>query len=171
MSDIPESLQTRPEGVVDIVFLVDTLQDMQPCIDALKDNFRGCIEALDGGALNQGLVKEWRAKVVGFQNLSPWLDTEPQVASPFTDSATVLENQLDSLEANGRLLDRQYGGEGPWCISLLESIYHCATMGQTGKDEPLSPDKWRHRSEGLRVVVIFAAHNFMTRWSSPREYT
>ena len=37
---------------------------------------------------------------------------------------------------------------------------HCAEMGQTEKGEPLSPDKWRHRSSGARVIIVFTDAEF-----------
>ena len=41
--------------------------------------------------------------------------------------------------------------------SLLDAIYHVANMGQTDKSaQELDPNKWRYRSHGIRVVIIFA---------------
>ena len=42
-------------------------------------------------------------------------------------------------------------------------------MGQTEKDEPLSPDKWRPRNTGARAVVIFTGHEYHTMMEVPYE--
>ena len=144
MSDIPESQRTKVKGIVDIVFLMDATGSMKPCIDAVKDNLRMFIGELTGGANNQAPVKEWRAKVVAYRDYI--YDSEPLVDHDFTDDPAVLEGQMASLQADG-------GGDEP--ESLLEGIYHVATMEQTEKGVPLSPNKWRYRGDGARVVVIF----------------
>ena len=134
----------KVKGIVDLVFLMDATGSLDICIEQVKNNLRDFIGYLTGGPANQTPVKEWRAKVVGFRDFD--FDAEPLVDNPFTDDPTVLEGQLASLKAEG-------GGDIPEC--LLEGIMHCAEMGQTEKGEQLSPDKWRHRSAGARVVIVF----------------
>ena len=160
MSDIPESQQTKVKGIVDLVFLMDATGSLEICIEQVKDNLRGFIEMLTGGASNQAPVKEWRAKVVGFRDFI--YDPEPLVDNPFTDDPAVLEGQLSTLKAEG-------GGDIP--ESLLEGIYHCANMDQTEKGEPLSPDKWRHRSSGARVVVVFTDAPYHETMEQPKDGT
>ena len=159
MSDIPESQQVKVKGIVDIVFLMDATGSLEVCIEQVKNNLRSFIELLVGEA-NQAPVKEWRAKVVGFRDFE--FDTEPLVDNPFTDDPAVLEGQLSSLKAEG-------GGDVP--ESLLEGIYHCATMEQTGQGEPLSPDKWRHRGSGARVVIVFTDAPYKQTMQQPKDGT
>ena len=160
MSDIPDSQKTKVKGIVDLVFLMDATGSLEICIEQVKNNLRGFIEMLTGGASNQAPVKEWRAKVVGFRDFE--YDSEPLVDNPFTDDPAVLESQLTQLEAKG-------GGDVP--ESLLEGIYHCATMEQTGKGEPLSPDKWRNKGEGARVVIVFTDAPFKEPMQQPKGGT
>jgi hypothetical protein len=160
MSDIPESQQVKVKGIVDLVFLMDATGSLEICIEQVKNNLRGFIELLTGAAATQAAVKEWRAKVVGFRDFE--YDSEPLVDNPFTDDPAVLESQLTQLEAKG-------GGDIP--ESLLEGIYHCATMEQTGKGEPLSPDKWRNKGEGARVVIVFTDAPFKDPMEQPKGGT
>ena len=163
MSDIPESQQgpqKKVKGIVDIVFLMDATGSMQPCIDALKNNVKLFIGELTGGANNQKPVKEWRAKVVAYRDFI--FDKEPLVDNPFTEDPAVLESQLGALIAEG-------GGDEP--ESLLEGIYHAAEMGQTDKDEPLSPDKWRARNAGARAVIVFTDATYHEVMEEPKGGT
>ena len=160
MSDIPESQQTKVKGIVDIVFLMDATGSMKPCIDAVKDNLRMFIGELTGGANNQATVQEWRAKVVAYRDFI--YDNEPLVDHDFTDDPGVLESQLGALEAVG-------GGDEP--ESLLEGLYHAANMGQTERGEPLSPNKWRYRGDGARVVIIFTDASFHEVMEKPEGGT
>jgi hypothetical protein len=160
MSEIPESQQVKVKGIVDLVFLMDATGSLEICIEQVKNNLRGFIELLTGEATNQSPVKEWRAKVVGFRDFE-W-DDEPLVDNPFTDDPSVLESQLTNLEAKG-------GGDIP--ESLLEGIYHCATMEQTGQGEALSPDKWRYRGSGARVVIVFTDAPFKEPMEQPKDGT
>lgn len=148
------------KGIVDIVFLIDATGSMQPCIDAVKNSVRMFIGELNGGANNQKPVKEWRAKVVGYRDFI--YDSEPLVDNPFTDDVAVLESQLGALVAEG-------GSDEP--ESLLEGIYHVANMGQTDRGEPLSPNKWRNRSEGARVVIIFTDATYHEVMEEPKGGT
>ncbi len=160
MSEIPESQQVKVKGIVDLVFLMDATGSLEICIEQVKNNLRGFIELLTGGATNQSPVKEWRAKVVGFRDFE-W-DDEPLVDNPFTDDPAVLESQLTSLEAKG-------GGDPP--ESLLEGIHHCAMMDQTERGEPLNPDKWRYRGSGARVVIAFTDAEYKQPMEQPKGGT
>ena len=161
MSDILDSQQgpqKKVKGVVDIVFLMDATGSMQPCIDALRDNVKMFIGELTAGANNQSLVKEWRAKVVGYRDFL--FDSEPIVDNPFTDDPTVLAAQLGALVAEG-------GGDEP--ESLLEGIYYVARkMGESGKEDPLSPDKWRPRNTGARAIIVFTDATYHEEMEEPK---
>ena len=161
MSDILDSQQgpqKKVKGIVDIVFLMDATGSMQPCIDALRDNVKMFIEELTAGANNQSLVKEWRAKVVGYRDFL--FDSEPIVDNPFTDDSAVLAAQLGALVAEG-------GGDEP--ESLLEGIYHVAEkMGETGKEDPLSPEKWRARNTGARAIIVFTDATYHEKMEEPK---
>ena len=124
---------------------MDATGSLEICIENVKNNVRYFTELLDGGASNQGLVKEWRAKVVGYRDFE--FDAEPLVDNPFTDDVAVLESQLAKLEPKG-------GGDEP--ESLLEGIYHVANMDQAQSGDPVKPiEKWRQAGDVQRVVIVF----------------
>ena len=145
------------KGIVDIVFLIDATGSMQPCIDAVKNSVRMFIGELNRGANYQKPVKEWRAKVGGFRDFL--YDNEPIVDNPFTDDVEAVENQLGALVAEG-------GGDEP--ESLLEGIYHVSEMGQTEREEPLSPDKWRARNSGARAIIVFTDATYHEEMEDPK---
>ena len=91
------------------------------------------------------VVKDWRAKVVGFRDYeydgaADWL-----VDNPFTRDIGELQRQLDALEATG-------GGDAP--ESLLDAMYTVisAPKSERGAEDPWM---WRERHEAKRAVVIF----------------
>jgi hypothetical protein len=135
----------KVKGVVDIVFLIDATGSMQPCIDALKANISTFIDTLTStNANNQAPVKHWRAKVVGFRDFAA--DQMFLIDNPFVEGAAEVRSQLDRITADG-------GGDEP--ESLLDALYHVATMEQTGKGGQFDPAKWRYRSDAARVVIVF----------------
>lgn len=137
--------QTKAKGVVDIVFVLDVSGSMQSCIDALKNNISTFLSTLTTRDANNGCpVKDWRAKVVGYRDFT--VDPEAFVGNPFVRDAESLKAQLSALKAEG-------GGDEP--ESALDVIYKTAMMGQTDKDGPEDPSKWRYRSAAARVVVLF----------------
>lgn len=158
-AEIPHP-QQKVKGITDIAFLIDSSRSMAPCFEAVKDSVKMFIGELTGGPAHPPQVKEWRAKVVGYRDFRT--DPEPLIDNPFTDDPAVLESQLDTLKAEG-------GEEEP--ESLLEGIWHVAQMGQTDKFEPLSPDKWRYRDDGARVVIIFTDASFHEVMEEPEGGT
>ncbi len=153
MSDAPKT-----KGIVDIVFLIDVTGSMSPCINALKDNIQTFVSSLtEKDANNQPVVKDWRAKVVGYRDWA--VDAVPFVDHPFVGSADELRTQLGALHAEG-------GGDEP--ESLLEALYKVATMGQTEKNDPPNPNKWRYRSSAARVVIIFTDATYHEPLAEPR---
>ncbi len=139
-----EGTPKKKKGVVDIVFLMDATGSMESCIDALKDNVTTFVESMCERS-QQNPVRDWRAKVVGFRDFLE--DDEPLVDNLFVKELSAIRSQLNALEAKG-------GGDEP--ESLLDAIYHVANMGQTDKSaQELDSDKWRYRSHGARVVIIF----------------
>ena len=138
---------------VDYVFLIDSSSSMAPCFEPLKLTMNQLLLALQTVCLkadgNRGQWRakgtKWRAKMVGYRNFRT--DAIPLMDNPFTDDQAVFNAQLNALKAEG-------GGDGP--RSLLEAIYHVATMGQTEKGESLSPDKWQTRCwTHPRMVIVF----------------
>ena len=153
--------QPRPKKrrcFADIVFLIDATQSMQPFLGQIKVHER--ITALlhdfkldyevgqddSGEWLHDSIPAVWRAKVVGYRDFTdgtaPLLEDNPFVHN----DAAALKSQLEALQVQGE-------DKGP--SSLLDAIYHAATMDQTERGEPLSPNKWRYRSDGTRFVIIF----------------
>jgi len=153
--------QQKTKGIVDIAFLLDATGSMGPCIDALKNNIQTFVTSLTTkDANNSNPVKDWRAKVVGYRDFDH--DSAPIVDNPFVTSVEQLRSQLAALHAEG-------GGDEP--ESLLEALYHVATMPATGKGEPIQPTAWRHRSTAARVVVIFTDASFKEPLAKPKGAT
>lgn len=136
----------KVKGVVDIVFLMDASGSMQKCIDRLRDNLGLFIDKLgtvdpNGG----GVVKDWRAKVVGYRDYevdaANWL-----VDNPFTRDVAGLKAQLSNLTAMG-------GGDEP--ESLLDALYAVGSMPAVGIQDPEEASKWRYKRQAARVVIVF----------------
>lgn len=136
----------KVKGVVDIVFLIDATGSMAPCIDALKANISLFVDKLTSGdANNTKVVKDWRAKIVGYRDFTI-SDESPFEDNPFVREADHLKSQLVALSATG-------GGDEP--ESLLDALYMIASMGKTEKGAEEDPSKWRYHSSAARVVVVF----------------
>ena len=134
-------------GVCDFIFLIDSTASMGPCMDALKENIGVFIDALNEGHQGQSPVRDWRGKVVAYRDTrydgSDWLEVNPFVQN----DADALKAQLASLVPHG-------GGDEP--ESLLDALYVVASMEQTPAGaEECEEDKWRHRREAARVVIVF----------------
>lgn len=148
----------RVRGIIDLIFLIDATGSMSTCIDALKENIGTFVTSLVAADANgSSPVRDWRAKVVGYRDFDH--DSVPIEDNPFVTTVDSLREQLESLHADG-------GGDEP--ESLLEAIYHLATMAQTQKGESANPDCWRYRSEAARVVVVFTDATFKEPLTKPR---
>ena len=142
----------KTKGVCDIVFLIDATGSMQPAIDDLKSNIKQFFRTLAAGDANgSALVKDWRARVVGYRDVTHdgpdwWID------NPFVNDPAEIEAQLDGIVATG-------GGDEP--ESLLDALYKLGKAGSTPKcSQELDPYKWRYRSEAARVVIVFSDASF-----------
>lgn len=150
----------KTKGIVDIVFLIDVSGSMQGCIDGLKDNIKTFITSMtETGANNGSVVKDWRAKVVGFRDYEEdgadsWMED-----NVFVRDAGILKSQLEQLKASG-------GGDEP--ETLLDAIYLMANMGETGKTEEESPYKWRYIRNAARVLIIFTDAPFKPKMFIPQ---
>ena len=155
--------QDRVKGVADIVFLIDATGSMQPCIDHLKENIKQFFITLTTeDANNSNPVKDWRGKIVGYRDIThdgdKWIES-----NPFENDMSIIEKQLDSLEADG-------GGEEP--ESLLDALITIAEMEETEKDSTtLDPEKWRYSSSADRTVIIFTDASFHEVTSQPEGAT
>jgi hypothetical protein len=151
------STPQKTKGVVDMVFLVDATGSMAPCIDALKDNIQTFVTALmTKDANNSAPVRDWRARVIGYRDFD--FDAVPIEDNPFVATLEEVRDQLAGLVATG-------GDDEP--ESLLEALYHAATLPATGKEEAPRPDAWRHRSSAARVVIIFTDASFKEPLAQP----
>ena len=139
------------KGVVDIVFLIDATGSMQPCINALKDNIFTFVKTLCEKDANKGsIVKDWRARVVGYRDYL--CDSEKLVDNPFATTPEALRTQLDALVALG-------GGDEP--ESLLDGLLDVVNVGQSERNtQELDPRKWRYRSNAARCVIVFTDATF-----------
>jgi hypothetical protein len=138
--------QEKAKGVVDIVFVMDVTGSMDPSIRDLAANVATFIDSLTtADPNNSSPVKDWRAKVFGYRDVS---DTrcEAFVDNPFVRDAAALRTQLAALKAEG-------GGDEP--ESALDALYKVATMGSTDRGTPEDATKWRYRSEAARVAILF----------------
>ena len=154
--------RAKTRGVADIVFLMDISGSMAPCISALRANIEMFVDSLSrGDANNSAVIKDWRAKVVGYRDAEsapaeglPWL-----VDNQFVRDATAIKAQLGALEAKG-------GGDEP--ESLLDALYKVSTMEALPKGEQTEdPAKWRYRSDAARVVVVFTDASYKETMSIP----
>ena len=139
--------ETKVKGVCDIVFLIDATGSMQPSINDIKNNIKLFFRTLEQTDANgSALVKEWRARVIGYRD--PSADgADWYVNNPFVKDAASVEAQLDALQARG-------GGDEP--EGLLDALYKVATWGSTDKGaQELDAEKWRYRSEAARCVIVF----------------
>jgi len=142
MSDQQPMAKTK--GVADLVLLIDATGSMEECINQVKTTIASFIDSMSNDA--QTPVRDWRARVIGYRDAlvdgSHWLVSNPFVAG----NRDELFAQLASLEAIG-------GGDEP--ESLLDALKIVTSWGQTGKGEPADPEKWRYRSDAVRVVLLF----------------
>jgi hypothetical protein len=153
------SQQPKVKGVADIVFLLDATGSMAPCIHAVKQNVKAFVTAMTTPNPNGGtVVKDWRAKVVGYRDLD-YTDCPPYVDNPFVTSIQELEGQLDALKADG-------GGDEP--ETLLEALYVLANMPATKGDDPPRGDAWRPVGGARRFVVVFTDAPFKEPLRDPR---
>ena len=138
--------QKKAKGVVDLVFVMDITGSMQPSIKDLASNVAMFIDSLTHSDPNGASpVKDWRAKVFGFRDVTD-TDAVPFVDNPFVRDAAALRMQLDALVAEG-------GGDEP--ESALDALYKVATMGSSDRDAPEDPTKWRYRSTAARCAILF----------------
>lgn len=146
------------KGVCDVVFLIDATGSMKPAIDDLKSNIKNFFKSLsDADANGKAVVKDWRARVVGYRDVECDGEGDWYVDNPFVRDVAAIESQLDALEATG-------GGDEP--ESLLDALYKIAKCGSTPKcAQEEDPMKWRYRSEAARVVVVFSDASFHPRTS------
>lgn len=149
-------------GNVDIVFLIDATGSMSSCIDAVKNSVKQFSNELLVQDANGGrLLKDWRAAVVGYRDITHtpenWLEV-----NQFVSNEDELEKQLEALEAVG-------GGDEP--ESFLEALY-CVIRwkkseeGANGAD-PLSAQGWRDTKEARRCVLFFTDATFPHQLVSP----
>ena len=134
------------QAVVDIVFLMDATGSMDTCIQKLKENIMLFFKSLTEKIGNTiPIVKDWRAKVVGFRDYEYDGAVDWLVDNPFTRDIGELQRQLDALEATG-------GGDAP--ESLLDAMYTVisAPKSERGAEDPWM---WRERNEAKRALVIF----------------
>lgn len=145
----------QAKGVCDIVFLIDATGSMQPAIDDLKSNIKNFFNSLSAADANgSAVVKDWRARVIGYRDVQADGD-DWYIDNPFVRDSSQIEAQLDALSANG-------GGDEP--ESLLDALYKIARFGSTPKCAQVEdPTKWRYRSEAARVVVVFSDASFHSR--------
>ena len=147
--------ETKVQGVVDFVFLIDATGSMRDCIQDIKNNLGVFLDELVNNP--QSPVKDWRGKVFGFRDAV--VDKNAFVDNAFVSDAESLKAQLASLEATG-------GGDEP--ESLLDALYKLANMGQSDKAAQ-TPDggRWRYRSTAARVVIIFTDATFHSEMAIP----
>ena len=144
------------------MFLLDATGSMGPCINAVKQNITKFVTTMTTPNPNGGaVVKEWRAKVMGYRDLD-YTDCPPYVDNPFVTSVRDLETQLNALHADG-------GGDEP--ETLLEALYKLAAMPSTAPGEPLRPDAWRPVGAARRFVVVFTDAPFKEPLREPRGAT
>lgn len=148
---------SQVKGVCDIVFLIDATGSMQPAIDDLKSNIKNFFNSLSAaGANGTAVVKDWRARVIGYRDVDEDGD-DWYIDNPFVRDTAQIEAQLDALRAAG-------GGDEP--ESLLDALYKIAKFGSMPKcAQTEDPTKWRYRSEAARVVVVFSDASFHPRTS------
>ncbi len=142
----------KVKGVCDIVFLIDATGSMQPSIDDIKNNIKLFFKTLEQTDANgNGIVKDWRARVIGYRDPSADGD-DWYISNPFVKDGASIEAQLDALTASG-------GGDEP--EGLLDALYKIATWGNTEKAaQEVSPEKWRYRSDAARCVIVFTDASF-----------
>lgn len=154
MSQLP-----KIKGIADIVFLLDATGSMGPCINAVKQNIKTFVQTFTTPTPNgAAVVKDWRAKVVGYRDLD-YTDVPAMVDNSFVSSVSELESQLDALTADG-------GGDEP--ETLLEALYMLANMPATNPDEPPRPDAWRPVSAARRFVIVFTDAPFKEPLRAPK---
>jgi von Willebrand factor type A domain len=152
------SSKASVKGVVDIVFLIDATGSMQTCIDALKENIATFLTSLTTkDANNNSPVRDWRAKVIGYRDFV--YDKVPIEEHDFVGTLEELRSQLAQLKADG-------GQDEP--ESLLEGIFHVATMQQSERGELPRGNAWRHRSEAARIVIVFTDASFKEPLEKPK---
>lgn len=142
-------------GVCDLVFLIDGTGSMEPCMTALKNNIIMFVDELVNNP--QSYVRDWRGRVICYRDHR--CDPDWWEPSPFVNDAEDLKRQIAALDAHG-------GGDEP--ESLLDALYRVCTLGEESrKAQPPSHEKWRHRSDATRVVVVFTDATFHPTMSIP----
>ena len=142
------AIVSKPRAAADILFLVDTTNGMEVCLDAVREHIAAFAETLAGGP--ETMFGDHRAAV--------WVISDAEVAGsggviavPFVATAPELRDQLV------RLTPAREGGEAS---SLLDGLYAAATLGHSEKDASAIPNRWRYRSVARRVVVVYTASPF-----------
>jgi hypothetical protein len=159
IEDLPVSQQPKVKGVADIVFLLDATGSMGPCINAVKENIKRFVTTMTTPNPNGGaVVKEWRAKVVGYRDLD-YSDFPAYVDNDFVNTIQDLESQLNALKADG-------GGDE--AETLLEALYKLANMPVTKPEDQLRPDAWRPAGSARRFVIVFTDAPFKEPLRDPR---
>jgi hypothetical protein len=152
----PVRFRKSARDPADIVFVLDATGSMSPCIGAVKDNIFAFIEALCAKNENgESLVKDWRAKVVGYRDVDADKDRGWFIDNPFVTATEALRDQLSKIEACG-------GGDGPG--PLLDALRDVINMGETDVSaQETSPSKWRHRRVAHRFVIVFTDASYHPR--------
>jgi len=135
--------EIKAKGRGDIVFVVDITSSMTPCIEGVKESFKGFFSNLKKlGVSMDGEDVPWRIKFVTFKDLDCATDTEPKLDTdrPFVSSEEDVNREIDSIE----ILKFQ-GCDEP--ESVWEAIYSA-----------IRKSDWRP-AEGKdrvhRVIVVF----------------
>ena len=142
-------------GICDFIFLIDGTGSMRPCLDALKSNIAAFIDELADNP--QTPVRDWRGRIICYRDHK--CDSDWWEPAPFVRTAEQLKQQLSSLAAHG-------GGDEP--ESLLDALYKVCSMEDERRGVQLSSgDKWRHRGDAVRVVVVFTDATYHPEMSIP----
>jgi hypothetical protein len=132
---------------------------MQGCIDALKTNIGAFVKRISSAdANNESPVKDWRIRVCGYRDHEKDGEANWFIWNPFVKDVTAVEGQLVGLVAKG-------GGDEP--ESLLDALYSVTMVGQSEVQDDPVPDKWRHRDQAVRVVVVFTDATYKEKMSIP----
>jgi hypothetical protein len=144
-------IRTSTRGVADIVFLIDATGSMMPCIRAVRESVAAFVDGIQQlGATGSPLVRDWRARVVGYRD-RPDCEDDWLVEFPFVQSVEQLKVQLSDLSAHG-------GGTEP--ESLLDALYHLASLPPEDPSVVTGARGWRPRREAHRFIVVFTDATF-----------
>ena len=148
MNSISQESNGKLKGIADICILLDATASMQPCIDDIKENIHTLIRCINHPEENGGIeVKDWRACVWGYRDYTydPQHGLDAIVKQNFTRDVDELKDQLTNLRAMGG---------GPTPESLLDALMEVCLMGNTERNEPIEPDKWRACGDAARCVIV-----------------